>query len=196
VKRDYPATARNRDPILAVLKRVLPKNGLVLEIASGTGQHANFFSQKMKKIRWQPSEVDPELIESIRAYQDDAGSANFLVPVTLDVTEPWPVGRVDAVFCANMIHISPWPCTEALMRGSRRALSSGGLLVLYGPFMLGGAHTAPSNASFDLSLRARDASWGVRDLDEVRAIAGRYALDHLETVQMPANNMCAIFRRR
>lgn len=196
MKRDYPATARNRDPILAVLKRVLPKEALVLEIASGTGQHAHYFSQKMKGIRWQPSDTDPELLESIRAYRQDGGRPNFLEPFSLDVNQPWPIRAADAVFCANMIHIAPWPCTEALLRGCRRVLASGQPLILYGPFKLGGEHTAPSNASFDLSLQKRDPSWGVRDLDEVRRIASRNALNHEETVTMPANNLCAIFRRR
>jgi SAM-dependent methyltransferase len=196
VKRDYPATQRNRDPILDVLRRVLPREGHVLEIASGTGQHAQYFSEKMPKVRWQPSDQDPAMLDSIRAYRDERASPNLLPPVTLDVLNPWPVSRVDAVFCANMIHIAPWPCTEALFRGSRRALPRGAALILYGPFMLGGAHTSPSNLAFDNRLREQDAEWGVRDLDKIRSLSVRYALDHEETIQMPAHNLCAIFRRR
>jgi len=196
MKKDYAATSRNRDPILKVLKRVLPKEGLILEIASGTGQHGLYFAEKMKSVRWQPTDSDPEMLASIRAWREESGLDNLLEPIALDVMEPWPVSRVDAIFNANMIHISPWPCTEALMRGSRRALSSAGLLVMYGPFMLGGQHTAPSNRSFDDSLRARNPEWGVRDLDEVRSLAAKYALEFLESVQMPANNQMVIFRRR
>ena len=196
MKRDYPATQRNRDPILSVLKRVLPREGRVLEIASGTGQHAQYFARKMTRVQWQPSDGDPEMLDSIRAYREELGKPNLLDPVVIDVLKPWPVGRYDALFCANMVHIAPWACTEALLRGSRRALSSGNVLILYGPFKLGGAHTSPSNRDFDLRLREQNDQWGVRDLDEIRALATRYALDHVETVQMPANNFCAIFHRR
>ncbi len=196
MKKDYPATGRNRDPILKQLRRVLPKKGLILEIASGTGQHAAYFASKLKKVRWQPTDFEEEMLASIRAWREDVGASNLLEPLVLDVTKPWPISRAEAIFNANMIHISPWECTEALLRGSRRALSGGGLLCMYGPFKLGGHHTAPSNESFDESLRARNPLWGVRDLDDVRALAGKYALEHIETVQMPANNVFVIFRRK
>lgn len=195
MKRDYPATGRNREPILEALRPVLPQAGLVLEIASGSGQHAAYFAPALSpQLRWQPTDRDPELLPSISAWSD--GLANVLPPLVLDVTEdPWPVARADAIFCANMIHIAPWAACEGLMRGAGRVLSPGGLLALYGPFMRGGEHTAPSNARFDSSLRARDPAWGVRDLDAVAACAGGQGLYLEAALEMPANNLTVLLRR-
>jgi len=193
-RRHAPATARNRWPILAVLRRVLPPAGLVLEVASGTGEHAAHFATALPEIVWQPSDVDPEALASIAAW---AGAVpNVRSPVLLDVTcEPWPCARADAVVCVNMIHITPWRCTGALLAGATRLLGEGGVVYLYGPYRVGGAHTAPSNADFDASLRARDPAWGVRDLEAVVAEAARCGLALAETVAMPANNLSVVLRR-
>ena len=195
--RHAPATARNREPILAVLRRVLPAHGLVLEIASGTGEHAAFFAAALPAIEWQPTDVDPAALDSIAARREAAGIANLRAPLALDVTsEPWPVDRADAIVCINMIHISPWRATEALLDGAAHVLPAGGTLYLYGPVRVGGAHTAPSNAAFDADLRARNPAWGVRDLEAVAAEAAAREIEVVETVAMPANNLSVVLRRR
>jgi len=196
MKLDYPATGRNRDALLEVLKAVLPKRGLVLEIASGSGQHAVWFAQHLKGRTWQPTDPDPKALASIEAWRTEQGSKNLLAPLALDVTANWPVTEAQAVVCINMIHISPWAATEALFRGCRRVLRKGGVLVTYGPYKMGGEHTSPSNEAFDADLRARNAAWGVRDVDDLRREAARCALDLVEERQMPANNFCLVFRRR
>lgn len=195
-RRFSPSTARNRDPILAVLRRVLPPRGLVLEIASGTGEHAVHFAGSLPARTWQPSDVDPDARVSIAAWRDQAALPNLRPVLALDVTaEPWPVAHVDAIVCINMIHIAPWAATEALLSGAGRHLSAGGVLFLYGPFRRDGRHTAPSNAAFDDDLRRRDPAWGVRDLEEVAALARRNGLDLKEIVAMPANNLSVVFKR-
>jgi Protein of unknown function (DUF938) len=191
-----PAVARNRDPILAVLRRMLPSRGTVLEIAGGTGEHAVHFAAKLPSIAWQPTDQDTTALRSITAWRDQARLPNLLAPLELDVTQPWPVKRADAVVCINMIHISPWRSTEALMAGAAKVLPAGGILFLYGPYKENGAHTAPSNETFDASLRARNPEWGVRDLDDVRELAAMHGLDFSERVAMPANNLSVVFRRR
>ncbi|HEV7730839.1 MAG TPA: DUF938 domain-containing protein [Candidatus Binatia bacterium] len=194
VRRHAPATQRNRDPILAVLRRILPAQGLVLEIAAGTGEHAACFAGAMPGLTWQPTDLDPTAMPGIASWCD--GVANVRPPLVLDVTRPdWPVDRADAVVCINMLHISPWTAGEATLRGAGRLLQSGGVLYLYGPYRRDGAHTAPSNAGFDATLRAQDASWGVRDLETVVATAAGVGLVHRETVEMPANNLSVIFAR-
>ena len=191
-----PAAERNRGPILEVLRRVLPPSGTVLEIASGTGQHAVFFSQHLPALRWQPSDPAPDALSSIVAWVDEEARDNLLSPVRLDVREPmWPVREVDAMLCINMIHISPWESTVALFAGARRLLTEGAPLVTYGPYRVHGEHTAPSNAAFDESLRSRDPSWGVRDIDELTELAERDGFSLEERVAMPANNMTLIWRR-
>lgn len=192
-----PAVARNRDPILAVLRRVLPDRGTVLEIASGTGEHAAYFSTHLPHLTWQPSDVDPDALASITAHRAASDAANLWAPITLDVTASvWPITQADAVVSINMIHISPWAAAEGLMAGAARLLAAGQPLFLYGPFKENGAHTAPSNAAFDANLRARDPQWGVRDLDDVRALADSHGFDFVERVAMPANNLSVVFRRR
>jgi len=188
--------ARNREPILDVLKRVLPPAGLVVEIASGSGEHAVFFAEALPGISWQPTDIDVAALASIAAHRAAAGVANLLAPMRLDTTvEPWPVARADVIVCNNMIHISPWAVTEALMWGAARVLPAGGVLFLYGPYKIGGRHTAPSNEEFDISLRARNPEWGIRDLADVTALAARHGLTLAETVPMPANNLSVILRR-
>ena len=192
----FPHVARNREPILDVLRRVLPRQGLVLEIASGGGEHAAYFASNLPGLRWQPTDTNSEMFESIAAHRAAAGVANLLEPLDLDVTSlQWPVERADAMVCCNMIHIAPWAVTEGLIAGAERTLARGGLLYLYGPYKVDGRHTASSNEDFDASLRARNPLWGVRDLTEVSRLAERHGFALSETVPMPANNLSVIFRR-
>jgi hypothetical protein len=191
-----PAVARNRDPILAVLRDVLPAAGIVLEIASGSGEHAVHFAAALPHLAWQPTDPDAQARGSIAAHAARAGLANLLPPLELDASAPvWPVTRADALVSINMIHIAPWRATQGLMAGAARLLSAGSPLYLYGPYREHGRHTAPSNAAFDASLQARNPAWGVRDLDAVVALAAEHGLTLQHTVAMPANNLSVIFRR-
>lgn len=191
-----PAVARNRDPILGVLREVLPGAGTVLEIASGSGEHAVHFAAALPHLVWQPSDPDVLARGSIAAHAAAAGLANLLPPLELDASERvWPVTRADAIVTINMIHISPWRSTQGLMAGAARLLAPGAPLYLYGPYRQHGQHTAPSNAAFDESLKARNPEWGVRNLDEVVALAAGHGLTLQRTVAMPANNLSVIFRR-
>ena len=191
-----PHVARNRDPILAVLRRVLPSRGLVLEIASGSGEHAVYFAQSLPALTWQPTDPDADALASIAAHRVAAHAPNMLPPLPLDVTaEVWPLDGADAIVCCNMIHIAPWTACEGLIAGAARVLPAGSVLYLYGPYKIGGRHTAPSNAAFDADLRARDPAWGIRDLGDVTALAERCGFALVETVSMPANNLSVIFRR-
>lgn len=191
-----PAVARNREPILAVLRRVLPSSGLVLEVASGSGEHALFFAAALPHLIWQPSDPDPRARASIAGFRDTGAPPNLLPPVALDASAAeWPVAGAAAVVCINMIHIAPWSACAGLMAGAARILTAGGVLYLYGPYKEDGRHTAPSNEAFDADLCARDPHWGVRDLGEVIALARGHRLAHRETVAMPANNRSIVFRR-
>jgi SAM-dependent methyltransferase len=195
-KLSWPAPERNKQPILSVLERVLPASGTLLEIASGTGQHAAYFARRLPGLVYQPSDIDDANLASIRAWVAEAALPNLLSPVRLDVCEAvWPSGTVDAIYNANLVHISPWECTVGLLQGAARYLSASGVLVLYGPYRIGGEHTAPSNASFDADLRARDSRFGVRDLEAVSALAAEHGFALLERVEMPANNQTLVFRR-
>jgi len=195
--RHYHAhVARNRQPILDVLKRMLPCASLVLEIASGSGEHAVFFAQSLPSLRWQPTDADAGALASIAAHRAAAGLPNLLEPLRLDATAVhWPIERADALVCNNMIHITPWRVTEGLMAGAGRVLPAGGILYLYGPYRIDGRHSAASNREFDAWLKARNPEWGVRDLGDVAALARRHDLRLAETVAMPANNLSVIFRR-
>ena len=191
-----PAAARNRDPILAVLRQVLPEQGFVLEIASGSGEHVVHFAAGLPNLTWQPSDRDPVALRSIAAHCASAALPNIRPPLQLDVeAASWPVSRFDAVVCINMIHIAPWSAAEGLMTGAGRVLRPGGVLYLYGPFRENGTHTAPSNAAFDTSLRARNPQWGVRDVGEVAQLARDNGLALLARTDMPANNLSLVFRR-
>jgi SAM-dependent methyltransferase len=196
-KRYAAATARNREPILEVLRRVLPAHGTVLEIASGTGEHATYFAANLPHLVWQPSDASRDALLSVEAWRAESSPANLRAPVALDASsDAWDVDQADAVVCINMIHIAPWRACEGLMRGASRVLRPGsGVLYLYGPFMRDGVHTAPSNEAFDRDLRARDPSWGVRALEAVTAVASRNQLERVEVVAMPANNLSVVFRR-
>lgn len=193
---DAPAAARNRDPILDVLRRVLPDTGLVLEIASGTGQHVVHFARALPALEWQPSEPDAGGRRSIAAWSAADGLANVRAPLDLDVIGGnWPIDAADAIVCINMIHIAPWAATLALMSGAGRILRADGPLVLYGPFRRDGINTAPSNDRFDIDLKIRNAAWGIRDIADVTAEAEAAGLRLDEVVEMPANNLTVVFRK-
>lgn len=196
MKRYAPATDRNREPILAVLRDALPASGLVLEIAGGSGQHAAFFAPRLPGILWQPTDPDPDALASIEAWRAEAGAPNLLSPRTLDVTrDDWGIAEAAAIVCINMIHIAPWAACEGLFRGAAMLLPSGAPLYLYGPFKFDGQFTAPSNEAFDASLRERDLSWGVRDLAAVTVLAKERGFSREAVVPMPANNHSIVFRR-
>jgi hypothetical protein len=195
-RRHSPAADRNAPPILAQLQRVLPSKGLMLEIASGTGQHAAGFADGLPGWDWQPTDFDPESLLSIRAWC--AKQSRVRPPLQLDVlAQPWPVALpkpVDAMFCANMIHIAPWACTAALMQGAARHLVPHGLLVTYGPYLEDGVGTSPGNIAFDADLRARNPDWGLRLLATVSEQAKAAGLCLHERVAMPANNLLLVWR--
>jgi SAM-dependent methyltransferase len=194
--RDNQPAERNKQPIASVLDGVLPERGLVLEIASGTGQHAEHFARTWPALTWQPSEPEPQARALLAARVAAIGLVNLRPPLPFDVhDERAPIDRADAVVCINMIHIAPWSACSALMRHAAALLAAGAPLVLYGPFMRDGAHTAPSNAAFDTSLRARNPQWGVRDLAAVDALAREQGFELEDVVAMPANNFTVIWRR-
>ncbi|MEM6996491.1 MAG: DUF938 domain-containing protein [Myxococcota bacterium] len=193
MKRHAPAAARNQGPILEVLQRVLPPAGRALEVASGSGQHVVAFAAAMREWSFVPSDPDPAARASIDAWIAQSGCPNVAAAVDLDARRwPWPVTHADAIFAANMVHISPWEATVGLLVGAGRVLASGGRLVVYGPFVIDGA-TAPSNRAFDESLRARDPAWGVRDLEALQTVAAEAGLTLHEVVAMPANNHCVVW---
>ncbi|KKW91202.1 DUF938 domain-containing protein [Sphingobium chungbukense] len=194
-KRFAPATLRNRDAILAVLREALPPSGLVLEVASGSGEHAIHFAAALHALDWQPSDPDPAALASIEAWRAEAGLANVRSPIRLDAEADWPMDRADAILCINMVHISPWTATLGLLRGAGRVLPPGGLLYLYGPYLQADVETARSNLAFDASLRARDPRWGIRAIEDVIAAAQVQDLAFDGLVEMPANNLSLLFRR-
>lgn len=197
MKQHAPATERNREAILAVLREALPERGLVLEVASGTGEHAAFFAAAFSKLLWQPSDPEPAALRSIEAWRAEAGLFNLLAPVALDArARDWPIAAADAILCINMVHISPWSATEGLMRGAGRVLPEGGPLILYGPYRRAGVPTAPSNEAFDESLKARNPDWGLRELEAVEDVAAVHRLELERVTEMPANNLTLVFRRR
>ncbi|MGM0983978.1 MAG: DUF938 domain-containing protein [Pseudomonadota bacterium] len=192
-----PTVARNRQPILEVLQDVLPQRARVLEVASGSGEHAVHFAGAMPDWAWQPSDPNPDALASIDAWREGVSMRNLAAPIRLDVSDPddWPEGPFEAVVAINLLHISPWTVAQALMAGAGSSLVPGGVLYLYGPFRREGRHTAASNASFDLDLQARDPRWGIRDLEAVSAEAERCGLGLERVVAMPANNLSVVLRR-
>jgi SAM-dependent methyltransferase len=194
-KRHAPATLRNRDAILTILRDVLPPTGLVLEVASGSGEHAIHFAAALPALDWHPSDPDPAALASIAAWRAEAGLPNLHAPILLDAAGDWLVDRADAILCINMVHISSWDATLGLMNGAGRVLPPGGLLYLYGPYIRDGVETAPSNLAFDASLKARDPRWGLRRLDDVVAAAQAQGLRFGRLVEMAANNLSLLFRR-
>lgn len=196
-RRFAPATERNRGPILALLTRVLPPAGRVLEIASGTGEHAVFFSRHLPHLTWQPTDPDAAARASIVAWTAEAALPNIADPLALDASQPnWPIDLADAVLAVNMVHISPWAATVGLLGGAARVLPTGAPLMLYGPYKRGGQHTASSNEAFDQNLRRQNPAWGVRDLEIVVETADAAGLALAEIAPMPANNLGLVFRRR
>lgn len=193
---EYPATLRNRDVILDVLRGVLPATGLVLEIASGSGEHVVHFARALPGLAFQPSDPEAAALQSITAWTQDTGAANVLPPVMLDAAaDRWPIDSADAILCINMIHISPWRATEGLFRGASKLLSEGSPLYLYGPYRRAGVVTAPSNEAFDDSLKSRNPEWGLRDLETVAALARAEGFSAPAVTEMPANNLSVVFRR-
>jgi SAM-dependent methyltransferase len=191
-----PSTLRNREPILEVLRGALPAKGLVLEIASGSGEHAAYFAERLPALTFAPSDPKEEARASISAWIAASGLTNVREPVALDAAAaPWPIARADAILCINMIHIAPWAAAEGLFANARAILPAGAPLYLYGPYKRDGAHTAPSNAQFEAWLRAQDPAFGVRDLEAVVDLAARNGFKGPEAFEMPANNFSLIFRR-
>lgn len=192
-RKHAPATLRNRDAIVAVLRDILPARGTVLEVASGSGEHVAAFARAFPALDWQPSDPEPDALRSIAAWSEGLG--NVAPPLALDaVATEWPIAHADAVLCINMVHISRWAATEGLMAGAARLLAAGAPLYLYGPYTRAGIATAPSNEAFDASLKARDPRWGLRDVDEVIALAAANGLRFERLIEMPANNLSLIFR--
>lgn len=197
IRQFAPSAQRNRDPILAVLRETLPAKGLVLEIASGSGEHAIHFAAALPGLSFQPSDPNAEARASIDAWAKEAALPNLLPALALDASTPgWPLARADAVICINMIHISPWAATQGLIAEAARLLPPGGPLYLYGPYRQSGVPLAPSNAAFDESLRGRDPRWGLRELDTVAALAAAAGFGPPEVTAMPANNLSVVFRKR
>ena len=196
MKREAPAAARNRQPILDVLQPRLPEKGLVLEIASGTGEHVVHYAAARPGLVFQPSDPDAGARASVDDWVRTLDLSNVRPALEIDVTKAtWPVAEADAVLCCNMIHIAPWEAAIGLVSGAARLLPTGGLLFLYGPYRRGGSHTAPGNEAFDGDLRRRNPAWGVRDLEDVVGLAESRGFAAPEIVEMPANNLSLLFKR-
>ena len=196
-KRSAPAALRNREPIAEVLREWLPQSGLVLEIASGTGEHGAFFAERFPRLEWQPTDVHPGALQSIEAWREAAALPNLRAAVLLYAASPdWPVSHADAVLCINMVHISPWASALGLIAGAARVLPSGAPLILYGPWLKGGTSAAESNLAFDADLKRRDPEWGLRTVESFAAAARSSGLELEETRDMPANNLMLMLRRR
>lgn len=197
MRLNSPSASRNADVIQKVLVEELGDSGLVVEIASGTGQHAAQFCRAMPGVHWQASDRDAEALTSISVWRSESGLDNFLAPVVLDVCAPtWPVDSAHAIFCANMIHISPWKTTLGLFAGAARLLSADCPVILYGPYLEDTVETAPGNLSFERWLVERDSSWGIRRLEDVRDVADKEGFDLRKRIEMPANNLSLVFRKR
>jgi SAM-dependent methyltransferase len=196
VKRHAPAAERNREPIAAVLTEELPAAGLVLEVASGTGEHAAHFARTFAALSWQPSDADADSRASIEAWREEEPLANLLPPIDLDASSrPWAVTQADAVLCINMVHISPLAATEGLVAGAAQVLPPGGPLILYGPYLEAGVDTAPSNLAFDASLRSRNPAWGLRSVDWLDDLAADLGFQRTRRVAMAANNLVLVYRK-
>jgi uncharacterized protein DUF938 len=195
-RQHAPATLRNRDFILDVLRDVLPTTGVILEIASGSGEHIVHFAKNLPALIFQPSDPEPVALLSIAAWVKATGVTNVLAPIALDASNPvWPIASAGGIISINMIHISPWEATLGLINVAAAALSPASPLYLYGPYIREGFATAPSNQAFDRSLRARNPDWGLRDLEAVSAIAGSVGFSAPDITEMPANNLSVVFRR-
>lgn len=196
VKRQAPAAARNVGPIGDVLTEWLPPSGLVLEIASGTGEHALAFARRFPHLDWQPSDPDPAALASIEAWREE-GQANLKPPIQLDVCQPeWPIANAEALLCINMVHISPWEASLGLLDGAARLLGPGAPLILYGPWIEARVPTAPSNQAFDISLRDRDPRWGLRRVEDFATEAALRGLVLAGRCGMPSNNIMLRFEAK
>ena len=196
MKKHAPATLRNREAIAGVLAMELPAIGLVLEIASGSGEHAVYFAERFPALEWQPSDCVDEQNASITAWREEAGLVNLRAPIELaSDRSDWPISAADAIFCANMIHISPWATAEGLFAGASLILGHGAPLLLYGPFIEDGIETAPSNLAFDESLKSRNPQWGIRSLEVVDALANSHGFERSARHEMPANNLMLVYRQ-
>jgi len=196
-RRSAPAALRNREPIADVLAGWLPDTGVVLEIASGSGEHALHFAKRFPNLEWQPSDVHPDALASIAAWRAAAGLANVRAPIAIDSATPdWPIGHADAVLSINMVHISPWASALGLIGGAARVLPAGGPLILYGPWLKDDVPTAQSNLAFDADLKQRDPRWGLRRVEDFAEAAAAEGLELVKTQQMPANNLMLLLRRR
>ena len=194
-KRSAPAALRNREPIAEVLADWLPKRGTVLEVASGTGEHAVWFAGRFPDLSWQPSETHASALASIKAWGEESDCRNLRKPIVIDASSPdWPIDRADAVLNINMVHISPWDASLGLIAGAARIMSAGAPLILYGPWLKDDIETAPSNLAFDESLKARDAQWGLRRVEDFTEAAADKGFELVEWRQMPANNLMLLFR--
>ena len=197
MRREAPAAARNREPIAEVLADELPASGLVLELASGTGEHAVHFARRFPHLDWQPSDPDPVALESIAAWREHEGLANLLPPLEIDARAgEWPVDRADAVVCINMVHISPVAATEGVLKNAGRLLAPGAPLIIYGPFLEDDVETAPSNLAFDEDLKARNPEWGLRRVAWLDRLARGHDFARTRRVAMPANNLVLVYRRQ
>ncbi len=195
MKRHAPATARNSEPLAEVLAEELPDRGLVLEVASGSGEHAVFLARQFPALDWQPSDVDLEALASVDAWAAEAAVANLRPAIALDAAQAnWPIAAADAVLCVNMVHISLWSAAVGLFTGAGRILTSGAPLVLYGPFIEPGRETAPSNLAFDQSLKQRNSEWGLRNTADLDALAADHGLRRTARYAMPANNLVLVYR--
>jgi Protein of unknown function (DUF938) len=195
-RRYAPATVRNRDSILDALRDVLPKRGVILEIASGSGEHVVHFARNLPSLAFQPSDSEPEALLSVAAWVKAAEVTNVRAPIVLDAFQsPWPIASADGIICINMIHISPWDATVGLIRGAAAILPRGSPLYLYGPYKRKGFATARSNQAFDQNLRDRNPTWGLRDLEAVAAIAQSAGFSVPTVAEMPAKNLSVVFRR-
>ena len=196
-RRQYaPATARNRDFILDVLRQVLPTTGVILEIASGSGEHVSYFARNLPNLVFQPSDFEPDALLSVAAWVKDAHVTNVRAPIVLDASKlSWPIASADGIICINMVHISPWDATVGLIRGAAAILPRGSPLYLYGPYKRKGFATAPSNQAFDRNLRDRNPTWGLRDLEAVAAIAQSVGFSVPAVTETPANNLSVVFGR-
>ncbi len=195
-RRSAPAALRNREPISKILADWLPQKGLVLEIASGTGEHSAYFAGRFHSLDWQPSDIHPDALESIAAWRSQSGLANLKPPLIIDAAASnWPVQHADAVLCINMVHISPWKCALGLLDGAGRLLPSGAPLILYGPWLQAEVSTAPSNLEFDANLKMRDPEWGLRKVEDFAAAANERDFALHEVRAMPANNLMLLLRR-
>lgn len=195
-RRSAPAALRNREPIAEVLAEWLPPTGLVLEIASGTGEHVIYFTERFPALEWQPSDIHPDALASITAWRSASDERNLRSPIVIDAASPdWPIDRADAILSINMVHISPWKSALGLLDGANRLLPSGAPLILYGPWMKQGVATASSNLAFDADLKRRDPEWGLRMVEDFAAAAEERDLKLVDTRAMPANNMMLLLRR-